>query len=165
MKFLSKVPDAEFEIVGGSHNFGLPAEICEYIRKTYKPTVEQSNYITATLNDGLSGCNGFVTHRHANGKIKNVCVSVVESHFLDLEYTNLFFEMLNILSEFEIGIRINKDDVTNDTVDLFYRNKWWLEKRSFLEQLKSLKPFRWYATATRFSESDMPDKINPIELN
>ena len=164
MKFLSNVSgakfDAEFEIVGGPHNFRLSAEICEYIRKTYNPTPNQLNYITAILNDGLSGCNGFVAHRHPNGKIKNVCLNVTY-----LNDPDLFFEMLNILSEFEIGIRINKDDVTNDTVDLFYRNNWWLEKRSFLEQLKSLKPFRWYATATRFSESDMPSEINPIELD
>ena len=164
-KFHSKVSGAEFEFVDGPPNVELLAEICKYIQDTYKPTADQFNNITAILNDGLSGCDLSVTHRHPDGTLKNVGVSVKALSCLNLEDISLFFEMLNILSQFEIGIRINRDEVTNDTVDLFEHNKWWLEKRSFLEQMKSLKPpFRRYATATRFSASDIP-KLTPIEID
>jgi hypothetical protein len=93
-----------------------------------------------------------------------VGVSVKELIFLNLEDIDLFFEMLNILSQFEIGIRINRDEVTDYTVYLFEHNKWLLKKRSVLEQMKSLKPpFRWYATATRFSASDIPDELTLLK--
>ena len=138
----------------------LFAEIFLWLRKTFKSSMtEQLNDIMATLHDGLSGCNGFVTHRHSNGEIKNVCLSVVESRFLDVKYTELFFEMLNILSEFKIGIRFHKNDVTDEMVDLFYQNNWWLEKRSFLDRLANFKLPRNYAEANRFSKAEMPSKI------